>query len=344
MKLQEIGKQLGLWLVLAAMAALSPSSPAYAWGATGHEFITGIAAELFPDEIPAFLRTPQAVEIMTPIGREPDRDKHTGDPHDSDLNPMHYVLLSDEGAVAGILPLRALPITLDEYDAKLRVGGSSQYKAGYLPYAIVVGWQQLAKDFAYWQASSIGAKTAIDPADRAWFDQDRQHREALILRDLAYWSHFPGDASMPLHTSQHFYGWGPYPNPQGYATGDAMELFVKGTFVRRNIKRDVVKSAVPPYDACACSIWDRTYKLILNSNKLVVPMYELDKKGAFKAAAPEAIALVSSQLSLGAAAVRDMVIDAWKASADMEVGDPVVSMRDILSGKHILRRDDFHYD
>jgi hypothetical protein len=39
-----------------------------------------------------------------------------------------------------------------------------------------------------------------------------------------------------------------------------------------------------------------------------------------------------------------MVIDAWKASADMEVGDPVVSMRDVLSGKHILRRDDFHYD
>ncbi|MGZ5911184.1 MAG: hypothetical protein ACXWLB_15005, partial [Reyranella sp.] len=74
MKLQEIVK-LGPWLVLAAVSALSPSSPAYAWGATGHEFITGIAAELFPDEIPAFLRTPQAVAIMTPIAREPDRDK-----------------------------------------------------------------------------------------------------------------------------------------------------------------------------------------------------------------------------------------------------------------------------
>jgi hypothetical protein len=39
-----------------------------------------------------------------------------------------------------------------------------------------------------------------------------------------------------------------------------------------------------------------------------------------------------------------MVIDAWKMSSDMEVGDPVVKMQDILSGKHILRRDDFHYD
>ena len=73
-------------------------------------------------------------------------------------------------------------------------------------------------------------------------------------------------------------------------------------------------------------------------------MYELDKKGAFKAATPEAVALVSSELGLGAAAVRDMVIDAWKAERRLRVGDPVVSMRDILSGKHILRRDDLHND
>jgi hypothetical protein len=344
MKLQEIGKQLGLWLVLAAMAALSPSSPAYAWGATGHEFISGIAAELFPDEIPEFLRTPEAVATIAVFGREPDRDKHTGETHDSDLNPMHYVKLADNGNVAGVLPLDQLPITLDEYNAKLLAGSSSQYKSGYLSYAIVVGWYQLAKDFAYWRASSIGAKTAVEASDRAWFDADRKRRELLLLRDLGYWSHFPGDASMPLHTSEHFYGWGPYPNPNGYATGDAMELYVKGTFVRRNINRDVVKAGVPPYDACNCTIWDRARKLILASNKQVVQMYELDKKGAFKAAAPEAIALVSAELSLGAAAVRDMVIDAWKMSSDMEVGDPVVSMRDILSGKHILRRDDFHYD
>lgn len=348
MRSRQIVKRLGIWLLATEAAVLSPSGPAHAWGATGHEFISGIAAELFPDEIPAFLRTPRAVEDISRFGREPDRDKHTGDPHDNALNPMHFVLLSDEGAVAGILPLRELPITLEEYNARLLKGvlrgSSNQYKAGYLPYAIVIGWQQLAKDFAYWRASSIGARTAVDPADRARFDRDRQQRELLILRDLGYWSHFPGDASMPLHTSQHFYGWGPFPNPQGYATGDAMDIFVKGTFVRRNIKRDAVKSGVPPYDACGCSIWDRTNKLILDSNKFVVPMYELDKKGAFKAAAPEAVALVTSQLSIGAAAVRDMVIDAWRASGDLSVGDPVVAMRDILSGKHILRWDDFHYD
>ncbi|HTG22858.1 MAG TPA: hypothetical protein VK681_22640, partial [Reyranella sp.] len=133
MKLQEIVKRLGLGLVLAGMSAL-PSNPVYAWGATGHEFISGIAAELFPDEIPEFLRTPEAVETIAVFGREPDRDKHTGETHDSDLNPMHYVMLADNGNVAGVLPLDQLPITLDEYNAKLLVAGSSQYKSGYLPY------------------------------------------------------------------------------------------------------------------------------------------------------------------------------------------------------------------
>ena len=337
-------QRLAVALLVGATTALASAGPAFAWGATGHEFISGIAAELFPDEIPEFLRTPEAIETLAVFGREPDRGKHTGDPHDGDLNPMHYVKLSDDGAVAGILPIDKLPTTLDDYDAALRAGGSSQYKAGYLPYAIVVGWQQLAKDFAYWRASSIGAKTALDPADRAWFDRDRKQRELLLLRDLGYWSHFPGDASMPLHTSVHFYGWGPYPNPRGYTNDEAMDLFVKGTFVRRNIKRDAVKARVAAYRDCKCTIWERARTLILDSQKFVVPMYELDKRGAFKAADDEAVALVTAQLAVGAAAVRDMVIDAWRASGELMVGDPVVSMRDILSGKHVLRRDDFHYD
>ena len=130
MKLQEIVKQLGLGLVLAGMAAL-PSGPAFAWGATGHEFISGIAAELFPDEIPEFLRTPAAVETIAVFGREPDRDKHTSETHDSDLNPMHYVMLADNGNVAGVLPLDQLPITLDEYNAKLLVAGKLERNKKY---------------------------------------------------------------------------------------------------------------------------------------------------------------------------------------------------------------------
>src|SRR5260221_1285164 len=96
-------QRLAARLLVGAMGVLPSTGPAFAWGATGHEFISGIAAELLPDEIPAFLRTPEAVETIAVFGREPDRDKHTGDPHDGALNPAHYVKLADDGAVAGIL-------------------------------------------------------------------------------------------------------------------------------------------------------------------------------------------------------------------------------------------------
>src|SRR5262245_20120397 len=92
-------------LLFGALAAASSGGPAHAWGASGHEFISGIAAELLPEEIPEFLRTPDAVDTIAAFGREPDRGKRTGVPHDADLNPAHDVKLSDDGAVDGVLPL-----------------------------------------------------------------------------------------------------------------------------------------------------------------------------------------------------------------------------------------------
>ena len=221
--------------------------------------------------------------------------------------------------------------------------GSSQYKSGYLPYAIVVGWQQLAKDFAYWRASSIGAKTAVDAADRAWFDADREHRKLLLLRDLGYWSHFPGDASMPLHTSVHFYGWGPYPNPQGYATGDSHGLYIKGAFVRHNISRDVVKSLRPALRRLQLLDLGARVQDDPGQNKLVIPMYELDKKGAFEAATPKPSPWCRRSWP-GRGRFATWSSTPGRQARHLSVGDPVISMRDILSGKHILRRDDLHYD
>ena len=45
-----------------------------------------------------------------------------------------------------------------------------------------------------------------------------------------------------------------------------------------------------------------------------------------------------------AAAARDMIVDAWRASVGMGVGYPMISVRDIESGKRILTRDDFGRD
>lgn len=55
-----------------------------AWGATGHEWVSGIAIEKLPDDIPAFVRTPEAAAELAVLGRELDRSKGAGETHDKE--------------------------------------------------------------------------------------------------------------------------------------------------------------------------------------------------------------------------------------------------------------------
>ncbi|MBS0223505.1 MAG: S1/P1 Nuclease [Proteobacteria bacterium] len=332
-----------LLCVLALAAAVAPTH-VLAWGATGHEYVSGVAAETLPDEVPAFVRTPEAVASIAVFGRELDRSKGSGLTHDSERDPGHYVDLTDDGAVAGVFPLELTPPTREAYDTALRRRGFTQYKIGYLPLSIVDGWQQLVKDFAYWRAASVGARTAASAADRTWFDQDRKRREMLTIRDLGVWSHYPGDASQPLHVSMHFDGWGPFPNPRGFSTRRGIHAHFEGAFVRANVQRTAVLRDMPTYRTCLCTIQDRARAVILGSHREVVPFYELEKAGAFTDGNAAGIAFATARLVAGAAAARDMIVDAWRASSSMGVGYPMISVRDIESGKHVLTRDDFGRD
>jgi hypothetical protein len=329
--------------LLTILLLLAPGA-AFGWGATGHEFASGVGAEILPEEIPAFVRQPAVIAEIAVLGRELDRSKGTGDPHDRERDPGHFVNLDDSQRVVGVLTLDMLPPTREAYDTILRTRNFTQYSAGYLPYSIVDGWQQLAKDFAYWRAASVGARTAVDPAERAWFDTDRQRREKLVIRDLGDWSHYVGDASQPMHVSMHFDGWGPFDNPRGFSTKRGLHAQFEGAFVKSNVKRDAVKAATVPYRACTCSIWDRMRSLLLTSQAQVVPLYELEQKGAFVDGNPAGIAFATARLADSASVLRDMIVDAWRASEDMTVGYPVIPLRDIESGKHILTRDDFGRD
>ncbi len=215
------------------------------------------------------------------MGRELDRSKGAGRTHDAERDPGHWVSLADDGSVVGVLPLADLPDTREQYDTLLRAKGSTQYKAGYLPYAIVDGWQQLRKDFAYWRATKKGAETALSAEERAWFEADRRLREQLILRDIGVWSHYVGDASQPLHVSVHYEGWGAYPNPNGYTNRDIDAQF-EGEFVRDNLVRSAIAAKVGPYRPCGCSIEQRTKALLLATLAQVEPLYALEKEGGLE--------------------------------------------------------------
>lgn len=118
----------------------------------------------------------------------------------------------------------------------------------------------------------------------------------------------------------------------------------QSTFVRARIKRADVKSEMAPYQACTCTIWDRMRAVILASHRTIVPYFELEKQGAFQGDAKAGIAFTNTRLASGASAVRDMVVDAWRASVDANVGYPQIKLRDIEDHKVILQRDDFGRD
>ena len=92
--------------LLALALCAGAGRDALGWGATGHEFISGIAIEKLPDDVPAFVRTPDAVVEIALMGRELDRSKGAGETHDKERDPGHYIDLSDDGKAMGIVPLR----------------------------------------------------------------------------------------------------------------------------------------------------------------------------------------------------------------------------------------------
>jgi hypothetical protein len=318
--------------IAAAAVILAANRDGRAWETTGHAWISFIAIEKLPDTVPAFVRTPQAADEIADMGNEPDLWHDAGRTHDAERGPAHFINLDDDGKVLGVLPLSQLPATREEYDTLLRAKGFTQYKAGYLPYAIIDGWQQIAKDFAYWRVTVKGAATAATPQERAFFEDRRKVRELLTLRDVGVWSHYPADASQPLHVSMHFDGWGHFPNPNGYTTRP-IHAYFEGEFVKRNLTRAAVAAEVGPYKPCHCSIEEQTKALILASLAEVAPLYALEKVGGFKPGDPRGIAFTTARLAAGATATRDMIVEAWLGSADQTVGYPGVTARDIESGK-----------
>src|SRR5579862_7681331 len=171
-------------------AGLAGASGAFAWCDTGHRMIGMLATRALPADLPPFVRSPEAVRDIGELAREPDRWRNSGRVHDNMRDPAHFVDVDDAGRVLGGPAIAALPATRSEYDAALKAAGADPAKAGWLPYAIIDGWQQLVKDFAYWRADVAGERLEKDPAHRAWIMADRLRRERQTVIDLGVWAHY----------------------------------------------------------------------------------------------------------------------------------------------------------
>ena len=317
---------------LSAMILMAAAGSAHAWGNTGHRMIGTLAVQALPATVPAFLRAPAVAAQVGELSREPDRSRGAGKVHDTLRDPGHFVDIDEDGRILGGPRFDALPPTITDYDTALRASGSDIAKAGYLPYQLLDGWQQLTKDLALWRVADHGARTERAPQRRAWLLADKAAREQLVVRDLGTWSHFVGDASYPLHVSSHFNGWGDGPNPQGFTT-QRIHVPIEGSFVRRNVVVSAVRAAMPPYQDCACPIEARLTAYLGDSWRLVTPFYLLEKQGGFRDDDPRGTQFVTGRLAVAAAQVRDLTIAAWKASEAASVGYPAITLAEVKAGK-----------
>ena len=320
-------------LSLAAALSLALPAQALAWGGHGHRIVGVAAMEALPEEVPAFLRDPTAIADVGELSREPDRSKGAGKIHDSNRDPGHFVDLDDARRVMGGPVFQApLPPTRADYETGLRAAGTDSWKAGYLQYSIVEEYQQLTLDFAYWRVLKAAEKHAADPGRRAWFAEDRARREALLKRTLGYLSHFVADGSQPLHVSVHYNGWGDYPNPKGYTTARIHGPF-ESEFTRANVTLPGLKAQMRPFESCGCPVEERTVDYILTTFEQIEPLYALEKAGGLEAADPRGVAFATERAAAGASELRDLIVEAWRDSADSQVGWKPVKVSDVEAGR-----------
>jgi hypothetical protein len=322
--------------------ALSPQvSPALAWGYFGHKMIGEVAARHFPAELPEFLRTDRALDQIGFLSQEPDTSRDSGQPHDADLDPGHFLNLSDDGSVLGGPKLSALPPTREAYDTALRAVGSNEYKAGYLPYNIADGWEQLVHDFALLRAYRGALVHARDfhlgPADRQAYAGLVSLREMITLRDLGYWAHFVEDASQPMHVSVHYNGWGNGPNPEGFVTTPGLHARFESAFVNANIRETDIEPLMVSHHPCGDAALACTEEYLSATSRWTVALYQLDKKGAFETPTPESRAFTVERLAAASNMLRDRVVDAWRASAQVTLGYKVKTpVADYEAGKALI--------
>ena len=84
---------------------------------------------------------------------------------------------------------------------------------------------------------------------------------------------------------------------------------------------------------CACDINERVSAYLTGTFEQVVPLYTLEKRGAFRTATGEGIRFATNHVARAAAELRDLIVMAWKDSDNAGVGYPAVKITDLEAGK-----------
>ncbi len=291
-------------LLLLCLVAVPAS---HAWGSKGHTMINRLAAESLPADMPAFMRTPEAINEIAYLGPEPDRWRSRAEP---ELNaaqaPDHFIDI-EYADLIGTLPRQRY-----QYIAALyayiaahpdRAADLRPEKVGFQPYIVSEVWERL--------------KSAMrDYRNLSAAHQDTRPVEAAILFYAGWLGHYVADGSQPLHVTINYNGWAEKENPYGYTTDHKIHSQLETAFVDAAINVSDVQPLLAPVHPINDE-WDDYLAYLRHSNTLVERVYQLDKQHGFDGeGTPDSKQFTAERLAAGASMLRDLYIAAWIKSAE----------------------------
>ncbi len=294
-------KLVGASVVIAVFVTLSLVPPVNAWGEEGHRYISRVAAEHMPDDMPAFFRG--AAVRLSFLGPEPDRWRDSKELYKalSEVNgPDHFIDIDKPEN------FEALPNDRYLYADWLRAKGKDPKDIGFLPYSILEGYQKIQVLF------------------RMWRDRQHEAERDQIEQNIIYYAgvvgHYVADGSQPLHASVHFNGWSTSSNPQLY-TREPLHWRFEGEYVKAQIKPEdfagLVKTANKLQDPFADIM-----KYLFQSYDRVPELYRMDKTARWDANNHNADSkrFVVERLAAGSQMLANLWYTAWLGSGNKPEG------------------------
>ncbi|HEU5457484.1 MAG TPA: S1/P1 nuclease [Terracidiphilus sp.] len=281
----------------AAVCLLAGPSAAHAWGNEGHRMINRLAAQTLPTDVPAFLKTPAALDEIEYLGPEPDRWRSPAEPELNAVQaPEHFI---DLELADKFLPL---PHKRFDFEAEVFAAGQRPDKIGLQPWQTEEVWERLKAAMREYRTLSAEGKNT-HPVEQA------------ILFYAGWLGHYVGDGSQPLHTTIQYNGW-IGPNPNGYTTSHQIHWEFEGPFVAANIHSAEIQARMTPAKAIDGDLFDAYMVYLRHTSTFVERVYQLEKDGGFVGAGtPESRAFTVERLAAGASMLRNMIYSAWLDSA-----------------------------
>ena len=300
--------RLSATLRFVAAACLIPMmavQQAFAWGSDGHKLINRLAVNALPSDVPAFLRSPEAVAALEYYGPEPDRWRSPAEPElNAAQSPEHFIDL-EYADLVGTLPRRRYDFirALAKAQAQHPDVSLTPEKVGLQPYQTVELYERLKSAMREYRGL-LSTK------------QDTKPVECEITFLAGWLGHYVADGSMPLHTTIQYNGW-TGANPNGYTVQHHIHAQFESDFVTANVKTRGVALLVAATPVILNDVFVEYVEYLRHSHTLVDKVYEVEKAGGLAGAGtPESRVLVNQQLAAGATELRDMLYTAWIKSAD----------------------------